>query len=74
MDEEKIRAAIGEIRPMLQADGGDIELVKVEGNVVQVRLTGHCATCPFAQVTLQQGVESRLREVIPEIERVVAVP
>ena len=70
---EKVEAVINEIRPMLQADGGDIELVDVEGGVVKVRLRGACAGCPGAQMTLKMGVERRLKEQIPEVERVEAV-
>jgi Fe-S cluster biogenesis protein NfuA len=70
MDETKIKAALEEVRPMLQADGGDVEFVGVEGNVVKVKLQGHCAGCPMAQMTLQRGIEARLREAVPEIERV----
>lgn len=73
MDEAKVRAALEEIRPMLQADGGDIELVAVEGKVVKVRLQGHCAGCPMAQMTIQRGIQARLKEQFPEIERVQPV-
>jgi len=71
---EKIEKIIrDQIRPSLQADGGDIELVEVGGKVVKVRLTGACGTCPMAQMTLKMGVESILKENIPEIERVETV-
>jgi len=70
---EKVEAVINEIRPMLQADGGDIELVDVEGGVVKVRLRGACAGCPGAQMTLKMAVERRLKEQIPEVERVEPV-
>jgi len=73
VDEAKVRAALEEIRPMLQADGGDIELVAVEGKVVKVRLQGHCAGCPMAQMTIQRGIQARLKEQFPEIERVQPV-
>jgi Fe-S cluster biogenesis protein NfuA len=73
MDETKVKEALEEIRPALQADGGDVELVGVEGNVVKVRLQGHCAGCPMAQMTLQMGIERRVREKVPEVERVEAV-
>ncbi|MHC4201045.1 MAG: NifU family protein, partial [Planctomycetota bacterium] len=65
--------ALDEIRPMLKADGGDVELVAIEGKVVKVRLQGHCAGCPMAQMTLQRGIETRVREKVPEVERVEAV-
>ena len=74
MDEAKVKAALDEVRPMLQADGGDVELVGVEGGVVKVRLQGHCAGCPMAQITLQRGIAARLKEAVPEVERVEAVP
>ena len=71
---EKVEKVLGKIRPMLQADGGDVELVGVdEEGVVQVRLQGACAGCPGAQMTLKMGVERQLRKEIPEIKEVVAV-
>lgn len=71
--EEKVRQAIEEMRHFLQADGGDIELVKIENNVVHVRLKGACAGCPGAQMTLRMGVERKLKQAVPEVERVEAV-
>ncbi|MCD4824994.1 MAG: NifU family protein [Phycisphaerae bacterium] len=73
--EDKIRPLIEEIRPMLQADGGDIELVSVdeETGVVSVRLQGACKGCPGAQMTLKMGVERHLKEKVPEVTEVVAV-
>ena len=71
---EKVEAVINEIRPMLQADGGDIELVDVQDGVVKVRLRGACAGCPGAQMTLKMAVERRLKEQIPEVKRVESVP
>ena len=75
MDKEKVQAVIDEIRPMLQADGGDIELVDVEPGegVVKVMLTGACGCCPMAQMTLQMGVQRRLQQEIPDVKEVVAV-
>ncbi len=73
MDEAKIKEALDEVRPALQADGGDVELVAIEGKVVKVRLKGHCAGCPMAQMTLQRGIEARLKDKLPELERVEAV-
>lgn len=73
IDEAKVNEALDEIRPMLKADGGDVELVAIEGKVVKVRLQGHCAGCPMAQMTLQRGIETRVREKVPEVERVEAV-
>jgi len=70
---EKIQAVIDEIRPLLQADGGDIELVGVEDGVVKVRLRGACAGCPGAQMTLKMAVERRIKAKVPEIQRVESV-
>ena len=71
---EKVEAVINEIRPLLQADGGDIELVDVaDDGVVKVRLRGACAGCPGAQMTLKMAVERRLKQQVPEVERVEAV-
>ncbi|MGB2629801.1 MAG: NifU family protein [Candidatus Omnitrophota bacterium] len=71
--EERVRDAIDKIRPLLQRDGGDIELVSVEGNVVKVALRGACAGCPMSQMTLKNVVEQALKQEIPEIERVETV-
>jgi len=71
---DKVKEAIDKIRPYLQADGGDIELVEVgEDGVVKVRLTGACGGCPFAQITLKQGVEAALKKMVPEVKEVVAI-
>lgn len=69
---EKVEEVLGEIRPSLQADGGDIELVDVDEQtgVVKVKLQGACAGCPMAQMTLQMGVERILKSKIPEVTRV----
>ncbi|MCU0640217.1 MAG: NifU family protein [Candidatus Krumholzibacteria bacterium] len=71
---EQVKKVLDEIRPNLQADGGDIELVGVEDGVVKVRLKGSCAGCPMSQMTLTFGVEKVLKERIPEVVRVEAVP
>ena len=73
--EEKVRQVIDQIRPLLQQDGGDIELVGVEEStgVVSVRLQGACKGCPGAQMTLKMGVERHLKEKVPEVTEVVAV-
>ena len=65
---DQIESVLGRIRPMMQADGGDIELVDVKGNNAHVRLTGMCAGCPSAHMTLHVGVEAAIREEIPEFE------
>ena len=68
---EKILAE--QVRPHLEADGGNIELVGVEGNVVKVKLTGACGSCPMSRMTLQHGVERALKKALPEVEAVEAV-
>ncbi|MBI5375780.1 MAG: NifU family protein [Candidatus Schekmanbacteria bacterium] len=70
---ERVKAVIEKIRPRLQMDGGDIELVGIEDNKVKVKLTGACHGCPGAQMTLKMGVERMIKEEVPEIEEVVAV-
>jgi Fe-S cluster biogenesis protein NfuA len=71
---EKVEEALKEIGKALRMDGGDIELVDVEGNVVKVRLKGACAGCPFSQMTIKNFVERELKKNIPEVDRVEAVP
>jgi len=71
--EEEIKAAIEEIRPSLQMDGGDIEFVGLDGKIVQVRLKGACHGCPSAGLTLSRGVEVHLKKRVPEVEGVVSV-
>ena len=74
MIKEKVEKVIGEIRPQLQADGGDVELVEVTGdNVVRVRLQGACSGCPMAQMTLKNGIERILKMKVPEIKYVESV-
>ena len=70
---EKIETALADIRPYLQADGGDVELVDVENGIVRVRLTGACGGCPMSQMTLKQGIETHIRKEVPEILSVEAV-
>ena len=71
---EKVQEVIEAIRPLLQQDGGDIELVSVaDDGVVSVRLQGACKGCPSAQMTLKMGVERHLKEKVPEVSEVVAV-
>lgn len=72
--EEKINAALADVKQVLARDGGDIELVKVTGdNIARVRLMGHCAGCPGARMTLKGIVEQILQEAVPEIKGVEAV-
>ncbi len=70
---EKVQKVINKIRPMLQADGGDVELVDVEKGVVKVRLKGACAGCPMSQMTLKNGIERFLKKEIPEVKSVESV-
>ena len=70
---EKVEAALAQIRPALQADGGDVELVDVNEGVVKLRLQGACGGCPMASMTLRNGIERILKEQIPEVKEVVAV-
>lgn len=71
---ENIKAALENIRPFLQRDGGDVEFVDyTDDKVVLVRLQGHCAGCPHAQMTIKQGIEQLLKEQYPEINRVESV-
>ncbi|MHB1341747.1 MAG: NifU family protein [Coriobacteriia bacterium] len=71
---ERVQEALDKIRPALQADGGDVELVDVtEDGVVKVALQGACRGCPMSQLTLANGVERVLKEEIPEVQRVEAV-
>ncbi len=68
---EKVQDVINRIRPMLQADGGDVELVDCVDGVVSVRLKGACAGCPMSQMTLRNGIERALKNEIPEVKSVV---
>jgi Fe-S cluster biogenesis protein NfuA len=74
MLKEAVEQALAKVRPMLQADGGDVELVDVtEDGVVKVRLKGACGSCPMATVTLKMGIERYLKREVPEVTEVVAV-
>ena len=64
---EKVEKVLNEIRPMLIRDGGNVELVSIEGGVVKVRLQGACAGCPMSQMTLRNGIERVLKDKIPEV-------
>ncbi len=71
---EKIQAAIDKIRPMLKADGGDVELVDVtEDGIVKVRLQGACAGCPMSQMTLKNGIERVIKQEVPDVKSVESV-
>jgi Fe-S cluster biogenesis protein NfuA len=71
---EKVQDALNKVRPQLQADGGDVELVEVtEGGMVKVRLTGACKGCPMSQMTLKMGIEKFLKTQVPEVTVVEAI-
>jgi len=71
---EKVEATLDKIRPSLQADGGDVELVEVTPDgVVKLKLTGACVGCPMSQMTLKMGIEKELRREIPEVKEVVGI-
>ena len=70
---EKIQEALNKIRPMLQADGGDVELVDVRDGIVTVRLQGACGGCPMSQMTLKNGIERILKQEVPEVVSVESV-
>ena len=71
--EKRAQEVLDQIRPQIQMDGGDVELVGVEGQTVKVRLTGHCAGCPMSTITLKNGIEVLIKEKIPEVQKVQAV-
>jgi Fe-S cluster biogenesis protein NfuA len=71
---EKVESTLGKIRPSLQADGGDVELIEVTPNgTVKVKLTGACGGCPMSQMTLKMGIERTLKQEVPEVKEVVGV-
>ena len=70
---EKVKETLDRIRPALQADGGDVELVEVTDGTVKVKLTGACGSCPMATMTLKGGIERLLKQEVPEVKEVVAV-
>ena len=70
---ENVEKALQKIRPSLQADGGDIELIDVVDGIVKVRLTGACGGCPMSQMTLKMGVEKVLKQQVPEVKSVETV-
>lgn len=70
---DRVQTVLDKVRPRLKADGGDVELVSVENNIVKVRLTGACAGCPFSEMTLKAGIERIIMEEIPEIVEVQSV-
>jgi len=73
LKENQVKEALDEVRPHLQADGGDVDFVGIENGVVKVRLKGTCANCPMSQMTIKWGVENYLKKKIPEIKSVEAI-
>jgi Fe-S cluster biogenesis protein NfuA len=72
MDKEKVKQVLDKIRPQLQMDGGDVELIEItDDGIVKVRLIGHCAGCMHAQQTLQWGIERAIKQFVPEVKEVV---
>ncbi len=71
--EEDVKKVLEEIRPALQADGGDVEFVEMDGDVVKVRLQGACSGCPMATMTLKNGIESLVKKRVPGIASVESV-
>ena len=71
--QKKVEIALDEIRPNIQADGGDVQLVSVEKGIVKVRLQGHCVGCPMSALTLKQGIEAHIKKRVPEIVKVESV-
>ena len=74
MIEEKVKAALEDVRPSLQADGGDVEFVSyADDGTVSVKLTGACGSCPMSHMTLKMGIENYLKKEVPEVKSVVGV-
>ena len=71
---ENVEKVLDELRPFLMADGGNVEVVEIDGPVVKVRLQGACGSCPSSTMTLKMGIERKMREAIPEVSEVVQVP
>ena len=71
---EKVQEVLEQIRPSLQADGGDVELIEItEDGIVKVELQGACAGCPMSQMTLKNGIEKRLKKEVPDVKEVQSV-
>ena len=73
LTKENVEKVLDEVRPFLLADGGNVEVVELDGPVVKVRLQGACGSCPSSTMTLKMGIERKLRETIPEVSEVVQV-
>ena len=70
---ENVEKVLDELRPFLMADGGNVEVVEIDGTIVKVRLQGACGSCPSSTMTLKMGIERKMRESIPEVSEVVQV-
>ena len=70
---ENVETVLDELRPFLMADGGNVEVVEIDGPIVKVRLQGACGSCPSSTMTLKMGIERKMRECIPEVSEVVQV-
>ncbi len=70
---ENVETTLDEMRPYLMADGGNVELVEIDGPIVKLRLQGACGSCPSSAMTLRMGIERRLKETIPEIAEIEQV-
>jgi len=71
---DRVEKALAKVRPMLEADGGNVELVEVsDDGVVKLRLKGSCGCCPMSQMTLKMGIEKIIKEEVPEVKEVVAI-
>ncbi len=70
---ENVEKVLDELRPFLMADGGNVEVVEIDGPIVKVRLQGACGSCPSSTMTLKMGIERKMRESIPEVSEVVQV-
>ncbi|MDY6822175.1 MAG: NifU family protein [Thermodesulfobacteriota bacterium] len=70
---DQVTEALNEIRPQLQADGGDVELVEIDGGIVKVRLKGACSGCPMSEITLKDGIERYLKSKVSSVESVEKV-
>jgi len=71
--EDNIETILDKIRPSLKADGGDVKFVGIKDNIVKVKLTGACGSCPFSTMTLKMGIERTIKEQMPEIKEVIAI-
>ena len=73
LTQENVEKVLDELRPFLMADGGNVEVVELDGPIVKVRLQGACGSCPSSTMTLKMGIERKMREAIPEVSEVVQV-